>query len=77
MLNIKKYIAIIFSVLLAACETTPQKTNESQECRQAKGMYSMCYGNCLSSTPGGILAAASRCGNVCRRQVIEMSAVCR
>jgi hypothetical protein len=77
MLNFKKYIVIIFSLLLVACETTPKNTSESQECRQARGMYSMCYGNCLSNTPGGLLAAASRCGNVCRGQVIEMAAVCR
>jgi hypothetical protein len=73
----KKFIGIFFLLVLAGCETTPKNTNESPECRRAKGIYSMCYGNCLSSTPGGMLAAASRCGNVCRNQVIEMSAVCR
>jgi hypothetical protein len=61
---------------LTACETPTATTSVSPECRQAKIIYSSCYGTCMSSARGGTIAAISRCGNICQSEIFRMNAVC-
>ena len=70
-------VFFIFFLFLSGCENNPRTSNETTECRQAKGFYQMCYGSCLGSTPGGFLQAASRCGNQCLNEAKNMSYICR
>lgn len=74
-----KHLSAITAVLLllTGCDTPQRASNESAECRQAKGFYQMCYGACLGSTPGTFLQAASACGNKCRNEALEMASACR
>jgi hypothetical protein len=67
----------IFCFLLVGCETNPRVSNETPECRQAKGFYQMCYGGCLGSTTGTFLQAAAKCGNQCSNEARNMASICR
>jgi hypothetical protein len=68
--------ACILTSVLFGCETESQ-SNVSRECARAKSIFQMCYGNCLSRTPGGFVAAAGRCGNVCQEESFDVQDACR
>ena len=75
---LKKYIYFIvpLTLLLSGCDTNKSSTNESPACREAKAEYSFCSSNCLLNTPGGFIAAFSKCGNTCSSQTFKMRSVC-
>jgi len=66
----------IVTLMLYGCETESQ-ANVSRECASAKSIFQMCYGSCLSRTPGGFVAAAGRCGNVCQEESFDVQDACR
>jgi hypothetical protein len=66
----------ILTLMLSGCETESQ-ANVSRECASAKSIFQMCYGSCLSRTPGGFVAAAGRCGNVCQEESFDVQDACR
>ena len=75
--KLKLTLVSIFCFLLAGCESNQRVSNETQECRQAKGFYQMCYGGCLGSTTGTFLQAAAKCGNQCSNEARNMASICR
>lgn len=58
-------INLISIFLLFGCESNPSKP-VSNECKQAKGQYQMCYGSCMASTPGDAIYVMSKCGRQCK-----------
>ena len=70
-------LALLSFFMLPACENSGRISNETTECRQAKGFYQMCYGGCLGNTAGGFLQAAAKCGNACVNEARNMSNICR
>ncbi len=71
----KALLVSLVAFALAGCATGPQRP-VSEACRMARADWQMCYGGCLSSTPGGILQAAGVCGNECRRESIALNRAC-
>ena len=70
-------ILFLIPIVLFGCATNANNANVSNECRFAKSQYQMCYGACLSSTPGTFLQAASACGRACRGELNQMNSTCR
>jgi hypothetical protein len=43
----------------------------------ARSLYQMCFGSCLSSTPGTTLTAMGICGNRCTAESRDAARACR
>ena len=74
-------MALIMSCLsLAGCQSSSSSGYYSQpenpQCRAARANYQMCYGSCLTRTPGGVLTAMGICGNECIQHSYQVNLMC-
>tara|TARA_B100000886_G_C20319718_1_gene447545 strand:+ start:304 stop:564 length:261 start_codon:yes stop_codon:yes gene_type:complete len=74
------FLAISVALILTSCQTSGggygYSKPETPQCRAARSQYQICYGNCLTVTPGGVLAAMGKCGNKCMNYSMQVAAMC-
>lgn len=72
-------ITFTFFISLTGCQTTGTSGYSEKitpQCRAAKSNYQMCYGSCLTVTPGGLITAMGICGNKCMNYSAQVSHAC-
>ena len=68
-------LGLILAVFITGCATNSKPVSE--DCRMARSLYQMCFGSCLSSTPGTTLTAMGICGNRCTAESRDAARACR
>ena len=76
------YFTILFlGILLSSCQTTGSgyggySKPVSPQCNIARSQFNICYGNCLSTTPGSTLNVMSQCGYRCQNYSMQVARFC-
>lgn len=78
----RPYFFLLLIAVLTGCESTgpgsqTHATSVTEQCRIARAKFRICYGSCLSSTPGGFIQAAGQCGNRCSNESMDVQRACR
>lgn len=68
-------LSLILVVFTTGCATNSKPVSE--DCRMARSLYQMCFGSCLSSTPGATLTAMGICGKRCTAESRDAARACR